>query len=87
MQTVSLKRFLENDKHRINERVFGEKVGFLGNLFGCWHENLSRPFEQYNSAYIACLDCGARKQFNNKTFKTFGAFYHPPIVRPIQEFF
>lgn len=85
MQTISLKRFFENNDQRIDERVFGEKIGLLGLFFGCQHVRLSRPFEQNKTAYRTCLECGARKQFNNRTFETFGSFYHPPIVREITE--
>lgn len=87
MQTISFKRFFENNNYRIDERVFGEKVSILGTIFGCRHEHLSRPFEQNKTPYIVCLECGARKQFSNETFQTFGAFYHPPIVRDISEVF
>lgn len=62
----------------VDTRVFGEKVGFLVNLFGCGHRNLSRPFSHKKIAYRSCLQCGARKQFNAATLQTFGGFYYPP---------
>jgi hypothetical protein len=66
---------------RIDKGVFGQKVGVVAKLFGCWHENISRPFVQDKTAYRACLTCGARKQFNPETLETYGRFYFPPIVK------
>lgn len=68
-------------KEKPNSFVFGKKVGLIAKLFGCWHENLSRPFVQKQTAYRSCLECGARKQFNTETLETHGAFYFPPNVR------
>lgn len=58
--------------------VFGEKVGFFGKIFGCGHEELSRPFSQNKVGYRVCLKCGARKHFDTETLTTFGSFHHPP---------
>ncbi len=60
--------------------VFGRKIGLAGYLFGCWHENLSRPFGKGRKSYIVCLDCGARRHFDPNTFRTFGSFHFPPIA-------
>jgi hypothetical protein len=65
---------------RIDHRIFGEKVGFIGKLFGCQHREISRPFSQEKIAYRSCLKCGARKQFNTETLETFGGFYFPPMI-------
>ncbi len=61
-----------------NVEILGEKIGFFGKIFGCWHKHLSRPFGNKKSSYCACLECGARKQFNAETLKSSGAFYYPP---------
>ena len=68
---------------RLDNRVFGKKVGVLASLFGCWHEQITRPFMEGNSAYRACLHCGARKPFNPETLETDRRFYYPPIVKDI----
>ena len=75
------------DQGRIAESVlnrtngaFGNRIGFLGKLLGCWHRKLSRPFTNRNASYVACLDCGARREFDTQTLKTFGPFYYPPVV-------
>jgi hypothetical protein len=65
----------------VDKRVFGEKVGLIGKIFGCWHEEMSRPFSQEKIAYRTCMKCGARKQFNSETLQTHGAFYFPPAVK------
>ena len=71
----------EAQKGKVDERIFGKKVGLVGKLFGCWHNELSRPFKRNKVSYRVCLDCGARKQFDDSTFVTHGGFYYPPIVR------
>jgi len=65
----------------INKLIFGQKMGLISKLFGCWHENLSRPFNYGKTAYRSCLQCGARKQFNPDTFKTVGNFYFPSVIK------
>lgn len=62
------------------ENVFGDKIGFMGKLFGCWHKELSRPFTNKKSSYRACLNCGALKKFDTETLKTVGPFYYPPTI-------
>ncbi len=83
-------RILSNEfvfKNRgVDRRVFGDKVGLLEKLFGCWHEEMSRPFSHEKIAYRSCLKCGVRKQFNSETLETFGAFYLPPVVQAARYF-
>lgn len=66
------------DSETVNKQVFGEKLSFLTKLFGCQHRNVSRPFSNGRTGYRACINCGARRQFNPRTLQTFGAFYAPP---------
>jgi len=61
--------------------VFGKKVGFFSKIFGCGHQDLSRPFSRGKFGYRVCLRCGARKQFNVETLETFGSFYFAPIEK------
>jgi hypothetical protein len=37
---------------------------------------MSRPFSSDGQAYRACLSCGARRQFNTRSWKTQGDFYY-----------
>jgi len=69
---------------RIERAAFGQKMGLIARLFGCWHENLSRPFGQGAASYRACVECGARKPFNPETLETYGAFYYPLLVKEEQ---
>lgn len=59
---------------------FGKKVGVFAALFGCWHDELSRPFTIGKESYRVCLLCGARRHFDPRNLKTFGAFYYPPTL-------
>ncbi len=75
------------DQNRIAEAyinrtkdAFGNKIGIIGKLFGCWHKQISRPFTAQNGSYRACLNCGARRHFDTRTLKTSGPFYYPPAV-------
>lgn len=52
----------------------------MARLFGCWHKNISRPFKQGDTSYRCCLECGARKQFDPETLRTYGNFYFPPAA-------
>jgi len=81
MQTVLEQNKLTESFGSVSEdRTFGEKIGFLAALFGCWHKSLSRPFTIGNDSYCACLDCGARQPFDVQTLKTYGSFHFPPAV-------
>lgn len=61
--------------------TFGKKVGFFSKIFGCGHQDLSRPFSNGKIGYRVCLQCGARKQFNPETLETFGSFYFAPVEK------
>ncbi len=67
-------------KDVVDHKFFGNKVGLLIRLFGCGHQQLSRPFSRGKSGYRACLGCGARKPFNPETLESSGTFYYPPMV-------
>lgn len=69
-------------KSLINQtnEAFGNKIGLLGSLFGCWHKQISRPFTIGSNSYRACLHCGARKHFDTQTLRTYGSFHYPPAV-------
>lgn len=61
-------------------RSFGDKIGILARIFGCWHRNLTRPFTSGGEAYRACLHCGARKHFDTDSRQTYGSFHFPPEI-------
>ena len=68
-------------KNEIDNSVFGNKLGLAAKFFGCRHNNMSRPFGMGKASYRACLQCGARKQFNPETLETKGSFYFPPVIK------
>lgn len=51
-------------------------IGLVCRLFGCRHANMSRPFTYADASYRACLKCGARRDFDPQTLRTFGSFYY-----------
>src|SRR5687767_15442218 len=61
-------------------RFIGRIGGGLNRLFGCWHSEMSRPFSSEGQSYRVCLGCGARRQFNTRSWETQGDFYYglPP---------
>jgi hypothetical protein len=63
--------------------ILGEKIGLLTSLFGCWHENVSRPFTHGSTTYRSCLHCGARTTFDPVRLVTGKRFYYPPVVKKI----
>jgi len=86
MTATTLLNTLQRMTHRrgrreINPQVFGEKIGLLASVFGCWHEDVGRPFVDGKTAYRSCVKCGARKQFDPETLRTFGNFYGSPAIR------
>ena len=44
-------------------------------LFGCAHREMSRPFSRHGETYRVCIGCGARRQFDSKTWNSSGPFY------------
>jgi len=67
------------------ERYSGEQIRFpqiapgLGRWFkgwfGCAHREMSRPFSRHGETYRVCIGCGARRQFDSKTWNSSGPFY------------
>jgi hypothetical protein len=49
---------------------------WLTRVFGCWHGELSRPFTHDGESYRACLECGARRNFDTSRWEMVGAFYY-----------
>ena len=74
-------RIKSHAAHRgaLSGEVFGKKLGVAASLFGCWHEDLRRPFGRGEATYRSCLKCGARTPFNVETLRTEGKFYQAPV--------
>lgn len=54
---------------------------WFAEIFGCQHRDMSRPFSRHGEGYRVCIACGARRQFDEKTWNTGGSFYFKP-ARP-----
>jgi hypothetical protein len=39
---------------------------------GCWHTKMSWPLSVQGYSYRVCLNCGAMRLFDEKTFKSYG---------------
>ena len=84
MTSFALQNVFRNVRSRetvLDEKVFGKKLGLVSRLLGCSHPRLTRPFSTGGSAYLSCLECGARKHFNARTLETSRSFYQPPEIR------
>lgn len=85
MASFALQNVFQNLRSRetvLDEKVFGKKLGFVSSLLGCQHRRLTRPMGSAGSAYLSCIECGARKHFNTKTLETSRRFYSAPAVQP-----
>ncbi|HKO97926.1 MAG TPA: hypothetical protein VJU86_13090 [Pyrinomonadaceae bacterium] len=51
---------------------------WITGIFGCAHKQMSRPFSRHGESYRVCIACGARRQFDNKTWNSGGRFYYKP---------
>ena len=41
---------------------------------GCWHERMSWPIGVQGYSYQVCLECGAKRLFDETTFRAYGPF-------------
>ena len=51
---------------------------WVGNLFGCQHREMSRPFSRQGETYRVCINCGARRHFDDRTWVSSGRHYFKP---------
>ena len=49
---------------------------FFGEIFGCQHRDMSRPFSRHGETYRVCITCGAQRQFDERRWNTQGPFYY-----------
>ena len=50
-------------------------LSWLAELFGCPHKELSRPFSRQGETYRVCINCGARRGFDQRAWNSTGPFY------------
>jgi hypothetical protein len=41
---------------------------------GCWHSSMSWPVSAKGFSYQVCLGCGAKRLFDEESFRAFGPF-------------
>ena len=58
--------------------ITGAVTHWFGDLFGCQHRDMSRPFSRQGETYRVCINCGARRRFDEKTWNSSGRYYHKP---------
>ena len=64
---------------------------WLTRVFGCWHKKMSPPYTGDGVTYRACMNCGARRQFDagrgrdprRRTLHQEERFHLRPAPRPI----
>lgn len=58
--------------------VLSALVHRIAEQFGCQHREMSRPFSRHGETYRVCINCGARRQFDAKTWNSSGRHYYKP---------
>jgi hypothetical protein len=57
------------------EVVASSLAGAVGVAFrGCWHSRMSWPVAVTGYSYQVCLGCGAKRLFDENTFRAYGPF-------------
>ncbi|MBD0325326.1 MAG: hypothetical protein ICV68_02790 [Pyrinomonadaceae bacterium] len=49
---------------------------WLTRIFGCWHQEMSRPFTLGAKSYRVCLECGAHRRFDAQRWEMTGPYYY-----------
>lgn len=61
--------------------TLGVTVGkWFGEIFGCTHKEMSRPFSRQGESYRVCISCGARRRFDQQSWNSAGPFYYKPAT-------
>lgn len=53
---------------------------WLTRIFGCWHQEMSRPFTLRSESYRVCLECGAHRRFDSEAWEMNGPYYYEPTA-------
>ena len=72
---VSIEQF-GRDRNVEPKGLTAQFSNWLTRIFGCWHAEMSRPFTHHNESYRACLECGARRDFDPARWEMVGGFYY-----------
>jgi len=69
--------YANRDQGKVHE-LASATWNWLGNVFGCPHKEMSRPFSRQGETYRVCINCGARRTFDQKSWKPTGPYYFRP---------
>ena len=77
MQAVleTLERYSDADQARVS-KITHALGRWVGEIFGCQHKEMSRPFSRQGETYRVCIGCGARRSFDAQQWKLQGPFYY-----------
>ena len=82
MQAVTATLRQETTRGRVEwSRLMRVPLSWLTRVFGCWHQEMSRPFTlRAGESYRVCLECGAHRRFNTQTWELVGPYYYEQAV-------
>ena len=75
MQVLNAKFNQERAERKV-EQPQSSAFSWLTRIFGCWHQEMSRPFTLRAESYRVCLECGAHRRFNPHTWEMTGPYYY-----------
>lgn len=73
---ITLKQYGHGRRSAAPKGLTAQLSNWLTRVFGCWHSEMSRPFTRDGESYRACLECGARRQFDSTRWEMIGAYYY-----------
>ncbi|MGB9181778.1 MAG: hypothetical protein WCB68_21285 [Pyrinomonadaceae bacterium] len=76
MQATTTLRDYSDDLKVDTGKLLKAISSWLTRLFGCWHMEMSRPFTHGGETHRVCMGCGARRQFDVKSWEMVGAYYY-----------
>jgi hypothetical protein len=73
----TLEHYTPGERKALSNLTFAIARWF-GEIFGCQHRQMSRPFSRHGETYRVCISCGARRAFDQKTWNSSGRHYYKP---------
>ena len=65
-----------SDANRVKASRVSHAFGrWIGDLFGCQHKQMSRPFSRHGETYRVCIACGAHREFDTQKWNSSGPYY------------
>ena len=71
---VTLETYSHGERKRLPSAAFAV-ASWIGELFGCQHKEMSRPFSRHGETYRVCIACGAHREFDAQKWNTRGPYY------------